>query len=211
MTNEELVALIQAGERERIMELWAQVERLVMKDASRWNRALGGRNGANFEDYVQTGFLGFLYALEYYKPEHGTMFSTVLSMCIKTPFSDLAGVRTERQRREPLGNCISLDAPVSEEEDSATLGDFVEDTQSELAFLAVEDQQLRDAVESAVSSLAPDEQRVIRLIYWEKLTREQIAEKLGCSRVKVDSIHRKALGRLRHPCRSGTLRKFWEE
>ena len=29
MTNEELVAAIQAGERERLAELWAQVERFV--------------------------------------------------------------------------------------------------------------------------------------------------------------------------------------
>lgn len=210
MTNEELVALIQAGERDRIMELWAQVERLIMMKARKWDFAYQGRNGATLEDYVQAGFLGFLKAIDYYKPDHGTAFSTVLCMCILNPFQQTASVRTNKQSHEP-DHWTSLDAPVGEEEDSATLGDFVEDTQSELAFLAVEDQQLRDAVESAVSSLAPDEQRVIRLIYWEKLTREQIAEKLGCSHSKVDSIHRKALGRLRHPCRSGTLRKFWEE
>ena len=36
MSNEELVALIQAGDRDRIVELWHQVQRMVYAQATRW-------------------------------------------------------------------------------------------------------------------------------------------------------------------------------
>ena len=33
MSNEELVALIQGGERDKLVELWRQVRRMVLKEA----------------------------------------------------------------------------------------------------------------------------------------------------------------------------------
>lgn len=36
MSNEELAVLVQAGERERLVELWGQTRRLVLKKACRW-------------------------------------------------------------------------------------------------------------------------------------------------------------------------------
>ena len=41
MTNEELVALIQAGERDKLPELWEQVERFVALQANRLLHAMG--------------------------------------------------------------------------------------------------------------------------------------------------------------------------
>lgn len=51
MTNEELVALIQAGERDRMPELWEQVERFVANRANRLLiRSQGGLIGVDFDD-----------------------------------------------------------------------------------------------------------------------------------------------------------------
>ena len=36
MTNEELTVLIQGGERDRLIELWQQIRRMVLKEAGRW-------------------------------------------------------------------------------------------------------------------------------------------------------------------------------
>ena len=125
MTNEELVVLIQSGERDRIPELWAQVERLVYKHALRWATAFDGRNGATVEDYLQAGFIGFLKVVEYYDPNHGSSFANTLCMYIKTPFSQTARIRTSKQRNEP-GHLDSLEAPISGDDDGTPLLDFVE-------------------------------------------------------------------------------------
>lgn len=46
MTNEELVTLIQGGDRGKLVELWSQVRRLVLKNARRW-AGLGGTEVAD--------------------------------------------------------------------------------------------------------------------------------------------------------------------
>lgn len=208
MTNEELVARIRAGERDRILELWAQVERLVRKCAQRWDRAFEGRNGATIEDYAQAGFIGFLRAIDYYQAERGAKFSTILCECIKTPFADTAGARTVRQSKEPLREPISLDAPATTDEDSEPLGNFIEDPQGESAFLEVEDQQLHDALEAALATLSPEELKVIRLRYWHDFTLDQIAAELGGSQGYAKKVHDSALRKLRHPSRSRELRAY---
>lgn len=56
MSNEELVAVIQAGASERMGELWQQVERLVSWKVSRVMTALNGRGGVEFEDLYHSGY-----------------------------------------------------------------------------------------------------------------------------------------------------------
>ena len=55
MTNEELAALIQAGERERIPELWAQVEKYVWKQANRRALSLEGYGGVTEQKAGRSG------------------------------------------------------------------------------------------------------------------------------------------------------------
>lgn len=207
MTNEELVALIQAGERDRIPELWLQVERLVRMHAYRWDRAFEGRNGAVLDDYIQAGFFGFLYAVDYYRPDRGSSFAHTLIMCIKTPFEQTAGVKTSKQRRAD-GHWISLDAPATLDEDSDPLVEFIEDPHGEDAFLEVEDRQLHDALEAALSILTPEELKVIRLRYWHNFTLDQIEAELGKSKGYAKKLHDGALRKLRHPSWSRELRAY---
>lgn len=207
MTNEELVVLIQNGERDRIPELWAQVERLVYKHALKWATAFDGRNGATAEDYVQAGFIGFLDAVDYYKPDSGNKFTTVLGLCIKTPFSQTARVRTSKQRHEPR-HWDSLDAPVSVDDDGDPLLEFVEDPHDENAFREVEDQQLREVLAAALATLSEDQQRVIRLRYWYGFQTAQVAEVMGVSQTKARQLEAKALRALRRPQISRELKLY---
>ena len=208
MTNEELVALIQAGERDRIPELWEQVERLVRMHARRWDKAFDGRNGATLEDYMQAGFIGFLTAVDSYRTDMGVKFNTVLGMCVKTPFSEVAGVRTSKQRRVD-SHWISLDAPATTDEDSDPLAYLIEDPNGQAPFLDIEARELHDAVSAALASLTEDEQEVVRLVYWNGLAFDRIAEKTGRSKADVTAVHSKALRKLRNPSRSKELWACW--
>ena len=60
-SNEELARLIQSGQRDRLLELWAQVRRFAMWRARRWARL--GR-GVTVDDLEQEAFIALLDALE---------------------------------------------------------------------------------------------------------------------------------------------------
>lgn len=72
MTNEELVSLIRAGERDRMGELWQNVERFVWQQAAR--RILLGADGVTVEDLYQSGYLALVDAVKSYEVRRGMAF-----------------------------------------------------------------------------------------------------------------------------------------
>lgn len=98
MSNEELVALIQAGDRDRIVELWHQVQRMVYKQAARW----AGLGGTTIEDMTQAGFIAVLRAVDSYDPSRGTKFSTHLFQRLRAELSAATGYNSKRSRFDPL-------------------------------------------------------------------------------------------------------------
>lgn len=129
MSNEDLVAEIQAGAIGRMSELWEQIDGLVKHQAKKVMSALelrGSPCGIEFEDLYQTGYLALAEAVTTYTPE-GMSFSSWLVNYLKSAFAAATGYRTTSGRNEPLNNALSLDMPTSEETDGLTLGDCVED------------------------------------------------------------------------------------
>ena len=64
MINEELARRIQQGERDLILQLWAQVRRYAHDRAYKWYRATGGRGGVTLDDLEQESIVALLEALE---------------------------------------------------------------------------------------------------------------------------------------------------
>lgn len=77
MSNEELVAVIQAGASERMGELWEQVCGLVKWKANHAMTAMEGfpGRGVEFDDLYQSGYPAMVSAVEAYDPAAGA-FST---------------------------------------------------------------------------------------------------------------------------------------
>lgn len=197
MSNEELVALIQGGERDRIMELWQQVRRMALKEAVRW--AAYRSNGAELEDLEQAGFIALMRAVDSFDPTAGAQFSTWYYPIVKDEFQRAAGRRTEKQRRDPLQSAASLDAPVGEDEDSAPLGKLVPDPAAEAAMLDVDRREdlrrLHAALEAAIAILPPDLQTAVRGRYYR-------------GEIVNANAHNKAMRMLRAPKCSQALRVF---
>lgn len=179
MTNEELVALIQAGERDRLPELWDQVERFVASRANRLLIAMGPDRaalaGVEFGDLYNSGYFALVDAAERYDPAAGAKFITFFSMRLKSYFSETTGFRLARQRKDPLNNAKSLDARLKEnDEDSGAFGDFIPDPKAAQALQAVEDTIQRDytrqAVRQALEQLPTEERLAIKAYYYEGLT-----------------------------------------
>lgn len=181
MTNEELVALIQAGERDRLPELWEQVERFVARQANRLLIAMGdsaATYGLEFDDLYNSGYLALVSAVELYDPEPGMQFIGFLALRLETAFAEAGGWRTRRQKRDPINNSTSMDKPIGEEDDGGTVGDFIPDPAAAQAFQDVEErlyhEQLHAALERVLNTLEADEEATIRARYYQGRTREEI-------------------------------------
>lgn len=220
MTNEELVVLIQAGERDRLPELWEQVERFVASRAHRLLIAMGDRAavyGLEFDDLYNSGYFALLDAVESYRPEGENKFTTWLAFHLKNTFSKTGGwygKTGDRQKAlDPLNkdSTRSMDAPVTggaDDGDKAAFGDFIPDPSAVQAFQDVEEreyqEQLHAALELALGTLEADEEAAIRARYYQGRTLKEIGPQ---ARYLVPT----ALRKLRRPQIRAELEQFIEQ
>ena len=186
VSNEELVTLIQAGDRDRIVELWHQVQRMVYKQAGRW----AGLGGTTIEDMTQAGFIAVLRAVDTYDPTKAK-FSTYLFRRLRAELSAATGYSSKTSWFDPLQNAVSLDAPLIDEED-ATLADFIPDPAAAAEMDSVE---VRIGVAAILAELPEEQQRAVRGKYWHDLT------------VDKKTLNA-AMKRLRHPDCSRRLKAY---
>lgn len=204
MTNEELVTLIQAGERDRLPELWERVERFVARQANRLLIVMGdsaAAHGLEFDDLYNSGYLALVSAVKLYDPEAGMRFIGLLALCLKTAFAEAGGWRTSK--RDPLNRAASMDAPIGDDKDgdSKAFGDFIPDPAAAQAFQDVEErlyqEQLHAALERALGTLEADEEATIRARYYQGQTLDEIAAAEGVYKETVRQWQEKGLRALR--------------
>lgn len=195
MTNEELVAKIQAGERDRLPQLWSQVERFVAKRANRIMTMyatgyMANSGGVEFDDLYNSGYLALVAAVDTYKPDKGMKFISWFAFFVKTAFGNAGGWKS--QKNDALRKAMSLDAPIDGEDDSDPLAQIVEDTGAAQDIQAVEDkifqEQLHAALERALQHLPDAEVEAIRGKYFwgrELSSVEKRAERRGLSRLSA--------------------------
>ena len=169
MSNEELAALVQAGERERLVELWGQTRRLVLKQANRW--AVYRSGGAELEDLEQAGFIAVLRAADSFDPAAGCKFSSWLQPFVLDEFTKATGRRSARQAHDPLNGAASLDVPACpDEENSSPLGELMPDKRAEDAFADVERREdlrrLHAQLMEALDTLPPYPRAAVMAQYW---------------------------------------------
>ena len=109
---------------------------------------------------------------------------------------------------------ISLDEPVSSDEDSSTWGDkFGGDTTDSPADVA-QRRELVDAVSLELDHLPDRDRRIIDKRFGissgEPQTLDDVAKQEGVTRERIRQIEQKTLARLRHPINSQRLRSYLE-
>ena len=98
----------------------------------------------------------------------------------------------EAQEAAVSYEAASLDAPTARDDDEAApLLDLIggEDPAYELV-------ESRDAIASSWKALPDVERRVLELRFTSDLTQREIGERIGCSRMHVSRLLRRALNRL---------------
>ena len=171
MDTNQIAAAVQDRQAD-VLELWAAVRRFAYRQGNRWYLALGNRAGMEPEDFEQVAFLALLDALEGWEPGEWS-FLTVYGTTLKAAFAAATGQRTQRDKRDPLQTCVSLDTPI-EEGDALTLADALTDPAAERAIedIAERDrrQRLHHALHRALQTLPETQRRAVvgRYLYGMK-------------------------------------------
>ena len=213
MTNEDIVIMIQAGDTGLYADLWQNIERLVRWKAQRVISAIANRGGAEFDDLYQSGYLAMVAAVDTYDPDSGS-FAGWLMLHLKKAFAETTGTRSQKQARDPLHSALSLDYPLTDDSNADELQEIIPDPVAELPMQGVDEriyqQQLRNALETALDRL-PDKQRdTLRKKYLEGIPVEQIAIDSGSTRQSVWQSEKSGLRQLRHPANAKLLRPFYD-
>jgi RNA polymerase primary sigma factor len=115
--------------------------------------------------------------------------------------------RIMRSAEEP----ISLEGPVGDE-DSSSLGDFIEDEDAPSPIDSAAREMLREQVQHALESLSDRERDVLELRFGlrdgKEHTLEEVSRYFNVTRERVRQIEAKALRKMRHPARSRDLRDY---
>ena len=203
MEASKIAAAVQAGQADQL-ELWEAVRRFAYDRAYRWCRAMEGRGGMVLEDYIQVAFLALLEALESWDPAAGA-FLTWYGLKLKGAFTEAVGMRTQRDKRDPIHHALSLDAPLTDSEsgEDFTLADVIEDPYAAAGVEAVAelDYQRRrtQALATALDGLTEDQRRAVVLRHCNGLTLDQTAARMGTTRATARTAEQKGLRLLRHP------------
>jgi RNA polymerase primary sigma factor len=112
--------------------------------------------------------------------------------------------------REP----ISLQTPVGDGED-ALIQDFIENENEFSPSETVENTDLKDQVRAMLKTLAPREEKVLKMRFGidvaSEYTLEEVGKDFSVTRERIRQIEVKALRKLRHPSRSKKLLSFFEK
>ena len=207
-SNEELARLIQSGQRDRLLELWAQVRRFALWRARKW---VDYGPGVTMDDLEQEAFIALLDALERWREADGPLLS-VYALRLKAAFTEATGQRTQRDRLDPLDRALSLDAPLSDDPDADTLEAVVEDPAGAAAIEEAEahsdHQQLHGILGHALGALPAEQREVVRRRYYRGQTVAEIATATGVPEKEVRKLEAAALRVLRHPRVSQVLREY---
>ncbi|MDP2662427.1 MAG: FliA/WhiG family RNA polymerase sigma factor [Dehalococcoidia bacterium] len=133
----------------------------------------------------------------------------------RTPFDvEVAahlGISIEEYNRNLLDASlvvVPLDTALrsSDEDDSFTLSDIIEDVKSPSPSIEAERSEMRAALLSALKELPERDRQIIALYYHEEMTLKEISKVFGISESRVCQLHGKAIFLLKRTlCRVGML------
>lgn len=216
MSNEELAVLAAQGDKQALNQLWGQVSRFVYSCTARMALSTTGqacmqKAGVTIEDLTQEGFLAVADAVKLYDPNRDAKFTTFLAYRLKAYFCKAIGMRTQRDRRDPLLHADRIERQLTYDDESYCLADTIPDPQDDmqLAEEKVFHEQLHNALESCMETLLEKNADVLRRKYYQSQTLAQIAEHYGVTIEMARQYTRQAIDQMRRKQRF--LRSFYEE
>lgn len=138
---------------------------------------------ADFEDFLQVGFVGLMQAVFNYKRESNTKFSTFAYMNISSEVKSFI-TYLNRQKNKVLTEAINIESYT--DDDSSDSGEYYFETESN----ETKELMTKYFLEKAVAELKTGEQDIINL-WLNGYTYEEISDKIDVNRKKVDNTIQK--------------------
>ena len=165
MTNEELCARIQNGERDLLEELLTANKGMANKIAYRYLPSAERNGGLDIDDLRQAARLGLMLAVDAWDAERGE-FIDLAAQYMRKEIRAALGIRTSKERIENSGRTCSLFAKVSDE-DNTELIELVPDDSCEDPQRAAEIADTRRCVREVVETLPEKQRAAIVGFYFE--------------------------------------------
>ncbi|MAZ80297.1 MAG: RNA polymerase sigma factor RpoD [Rickettsiales bacterium] len=110
---------------------------------------------------------------------------------------------------------VSLESPISGDDEESILGDFIEDKAAVQPYDATSHSKLKELATQMLSSLTPREERVLRMRFGIGMvtdhTLEEVGKQFSVTRERIRQIEAKALKKLQHPKRAKLLKSFLQD
>ena len=221
MTNEQLVARIQAGENtaENMLQLWQQTKAFVAKLAKKY------KGYAEFDDLMQEGYLGLSEAVNHYDVSQHIPFINYAAYWIKQrmqrfterastvrlpsdmyqsvmKYRRIVGEYTKMYNRDPSDYELRGLLDVSREELTRI---------QENAKRRCDHELMSKALWDSVKNLPEKQALVIIGRYQDKRTHESLGHEMGCSFQYSRYLEQKALRTLRRPHISRKFQTYHEQ
>lgn len=204
MSNEELLKQYREGDKEALSELIEQNEGIVRKLAKKF-KIFG--TCIELDDLLQEGYIGLIKAADKYdfnNPNKASFITYATHWIYERLYSFVVGGTSKKKANLQLNNnCISLNTPVNENEDSNDLIDFIEDTDDTPIEEKVYLEELREELKKAmIQNNTLKEMQIIKLRYgcWDINPSQpsEIASLLSMDVKQVQRINIKALYKIRN-------------
>lgn len=207
MNNEQLAALIGAGENDGLLpDLWENMSRFYKKLSEQYAVRYAencARYGITAADLYQESYLSMLDAVKAYSGKDAdAAFITFAGYCYKNRVFSLIGLRAGH-RSDALNRCImSLNEPLEDKDGDgdAERGDLVSDQSAGAPFEDIERRDQAERVRAAVCAALTDKQerQTIERHFFEGKTLQEIAEAEGVSLELVQRVKIRAYRHLRN-------------
>ncbi len=152
--------------------------------------------GIGLEDLISIGTIGLIKATNTFRPDKNIKLATYASRCIENEI--LMYIRKNGNLRLEL----SFDEPLSTDWDgNELLLSDVLGTEENSAMQEIEQDEERQIIFRAVSSLAPREREIIELRFGlqngREMTQKEVADALGISQSYISRLEKRIISRLR--------------
>ena len=199
LTDEEIVSLAKNGDTIALEFLISKYKNFVRSKARTYFLI-----GADREDIIQEGMIGFYKAIRDYRYDRQTSFHSFAEICVTRQI--ITAIKTAtRQKHMPLNSYVSLNKPVYEEESERTLSDVI--TQGKAGNpedLFIDQEDFLDIESTMQRILSPLEQDVVNL-YLEGKSYVEIAQQLDRHVKSVDNALQRVKRKLEQYLESRSL------
>lgn len=217
--NEELAYRIQQGQKEYIPQLWDQSKRFAYLQARKYyteKKDLCTVAGVTLEDLEQQSYFAFVQAIEYYSPASGYKFLTFLRYPLQKEFNSITGMRTASGRKSILKAAVSLEQPLTSDDEELTLEDITEDCTATQAFTdcieRIYQEELHEALQDCLDRLTERQRKVITCVYYGNMTYAEAAKEAGCKTPQAASeAKRSGLHAMRNGWFQSRLKEFAQD